>query len=216
MATHQVIRFKVSKYTEKKGNGIVLEGFDFKLLPHILSFVAQTNGLSYLFQSIRSMPPLHSQYELPSKVEEVKSNDFLESLKTPKRTKKVYELFGISFPKQRSLMRHQGGRRANKHEAPMKSLSCNNKCKNSLSSRKKLQLFTHSLHTFISGFTLRLVCKNSIITVPAINLDYYYINSIIGNLTGFTALFFALSCYSCYLSTLSMLEHCLLWPNICI
>ena len=138
MATHQVIRFKVSKYTEKKGNGIVLEGFDSKLLPHILSFVAQTNGLSYLFQSIRSMPPLHSQYELSSKVEEVKSNDFLESLKTPKRTKMVYELFGSSFPRQRSIMRHQGGRRANKHEAPMKSLSCNNKCKNSLSSQRKL------------------------------------------------------------------------------
>ncbi|KAL7490940.1 hypothetical protein ACHAWT_001127 [Skeletonema menzelii] len=138
MATHQVIRFKVSKYTEKKGNGIALEGFDPKLLPHILSFVGQTNGLSYLFQSIRSMPPLHSQYELSPKAEEVKLDDFLASLKAAKRAKKVYERYVSSFPKQRSIMRYQGGRRPNKHEAPMKSLSCNNKFKNSLSSQRNL------------------------------------------------------------------------------
>ena len=140
MASHQVIRFKVSKYTQKTGNGIVLEGFDPKLLPYILSFVGQTNGLSYLFQSIRSMPPLHSQYELSSKAEDVKFEDFLESLKASKRTKKVYDRFVSSFPKQRSMMRYQGGRRPNKHETSMKSLSCKNKFKSSLSSQRKLWL----------------------------------------------------------------------------
>ncbi len=143
LATHQVIRFKVSKYTETKGNGIVLEGFDLKLLPHILSFVGQTNGLSYLFQSVKSMPPLHSQYEISSKeieeTKECKFNSFLESLKSPRRAKKVYEGCAASFPKQRSVVRYQDGRRANKHEASMKkSKSSNNTYKNSLSSQKAL------------------------------------------------------------------------------
>jgi hypothetical protein len=143
MAKHQVIRFKVSKYTKMKGNGIVLEGFDLKLLPHILSFVGQTNGLSYLFQSIKSMPPLHSQYELSSKnIEETnksKFKNFLESLKSPRRAKKVYEGCTASFPKQRSIMRNQDGRRTNKHEASMKKLltSNNNAYKNLLSSKKQ-------------------------------------------------------------------------------
>ncbi len=140
LATHQVIRFKVSKYTEKKGNGIVLEGFDPKLLPHILSFVGKSNGLSYLFQSIRSMPPLHSQYALCPKAKDVKFNDFLESLKVAKRTKKFYDRFASPFPKQRSIMRNQGGRFANKHESTMKSLSCNNKFKTSLSTKRKIFL----------------------------------------------------------------------------
>ena len=138
LATHQVIRFKVSKYTETKGNGIVLEGFDLKILPHILSFVGQTN-LNYLFQSIKSMPPLHSKYELISKnidkAEESKFNDFLKSLKSPRRAKKIYEGYVVPIPKQRSITRHQGGRRANKHEASMKS--SNNKYKSSLSSHRK-------------------------------------------------------------------------------
>lgn len=144
MATHQVIRFKVSTYTEKKGNGIVLEGFDPKLLPHILSFVGKSNGLSYLFQSIRSMPPLHSQYALCAKAEDAKFNDFLESLKVPKRTKKFYDRFASPFPKPRSIMRYQCGRFANKHEVAMKSLSCNNKFKSSLSTQRKLPFLAHS------------------------------------------------------------------------
>ena len=136
LAKHQIIRFKVAKYAETTRNGIILEGFDAKLLPHILSFVGHTNGLSFLFESIRNMPSLYTQFELSPNSCDFRFDDFLKSLKAQKRARCwFHEGFETQLPKPRlrSILRHHDGRHVNKHEVPMRSLSRNTKCKDPLS-----------------------------------------------------------------------------------
>ncbi len=127
--TYQVIRSKVSKFMQR--GRLVLDHFDLELLPHILSFVGQTGGLNGLFQSVKSMPSLHAQYDLPvrrklaGKEGTSTFTDFIESLKTPRKAKKLFERCTASVPKRRSMIRREDRRHSCKHETRIKSLSLN-------------------------------------------------------------------------------------------
>jgi hypothetical protein len=128
--TYQVIRSKVSKFMQR--GRLVLDHFDLELLPHILSFVGQTGGLNGLFQSVKSMPSLHAQYDLPvrrklaGKEGTSTFTDFIESLKQARKAKKVFERCTASVPKRRSMIRREDRRHSCKHETRIKSLSLNN------------------------------------------------------------------------------------------
>ncbi|KAL7457893.1 hypothetical protein ACHAWC_009449, partial [Mediolabrus comicus] len=150
--TYQVIRSKVSKFMQR--GRLVLDHFDLELLPHILSFVGQTGGLNGLFQSVKSMPSLHAQYDLPvrrklaGKEGTSTFTDFIESLKTSSRkAKKVFERCTSSVPKRRSMIRREDRRHSCKHETRIKSLSRNNESSsNNILSTTQTSILNHLLN----------------------------------------------------------------------
>lgn len=153
LPTYQVIRSKVSKFMQR--GRLVLDHFDLELLPHILSFVGQTGGLNGLFQSVKSMPSLHAQYDLPvrrklaGKEGTSTFTDFIESLKTTsQKAKKVFERLTASVPKRRCMIRREDRRHSCKHETRKKSLSLNNESSsNNIPSTRSI--------TFNLGFCLK-------------------------------------------------------------
>ncbi|KAL3794137.1 hypothetical protein HJC23_012844 [Cyclotella cryptica] len=113
----QTVRFKVSKYFENFGCFSALGSLDYSLLPNILAFVGQKNGLDGLFRTVRSIPLLYTN---PSEEESSKMKEesafFLEQSKPVSRRRKLYCFFSGAVPQIRGIIRCMDSRNRNKHE----------------------------------------------------------------------------------------------------
>lgn len=112
-----VIRFKVTTYLSQKAEfGIALEDFDIELMPHILSFVSKSNGMSSLFNTLKSMPQLFKQYSpqggeaisLNKEKQPLHTNNLFKLPSTSKRLRKYYARYAFQIPKHHSMPQNQG------------------------------------------------------------------------------------------------------------
>ncbi|KAL7501747.1 hypothetical protein ACHAWX_000338 [Stephanocyclus meneghinianus] len=113
----QTIQFKVSKYFENFGCLSALGSLDYSLLPNVLAFVGQKNGLNGLFRTVKSIPVLYTN---ASQAESTKMNEestfFLGESKPIPRRRKVHDFFFCTIPQIRGIIRCMDGRNRSKHE----------------------------------------------------------------------------------------------------
>jgi len=130
----EIVRLKVSAHLENSGHGMVLEGYDLELMPHILACVGKS-GMTSLFNTLKGVPNLYMrndpQVKCLAEDERItegerygeKNTTFFDRLKlSSRRSRKVYYTFVRQIPRRCSMLRHQDRRIWNGHEVAFKAL----------------------------------------------------------------------------------------------
>lgn len=123
--SNQPVRFKVSKYFETFGCVSALGAIDSVLLPNILSFVGEKNGLDVLFRTIRSIPLLYHQIQPVTKKYNASTPFQLDESATTSKESYHYDFFSFIVPRVRLTVRLMDSRGRCRHESRVKKSSNN-------------------------------------------------------------------------------------------
>lgn len=117
LVSSQSVRFKVSKYFESFGCVSALGSLDHLLLPNVLAFVGEKNGLDVLFRTVRTIPSLFTRSSAEESTKKVDtSHPFTLQQTVSSRKQRLHDLIMNTVPKLRCMIRCMDGRNRSKHE----------------------------------------------------------------------------------------------------